>query len=114
MDLIKELDIVLCEFYFSDINKSKNRPVLIFKDNLPYNDFVAIPISSKINKLHKDEVIISNDDLDSGLLPKTSKLMVRKTFVVSKEVVLKRYATITQKSYIKYHKIFCNYFGCKA
>jgi len=42
---IGELDIVLCEFFFSDIKKSKNRPVLIFKDNLPYDDFVAIPIN---------------------------------------------------------------------
>jgi len=110
---IKHLDIVLCEFYFSDIEKSKNRPVLIFKDNLPYDDFVAIPISSKIDKLHQDEVIISIDDLSDGTLPKTSKLMIRKTFVVSKQVVLKKYATISQDSYRKYHQIFCNYFGCK-
>ena len=109
---IKELDIVLCEFYFSDIKKSKNRPVLVFKDNLPYDDFVAIPISSKIDKLHQDEVIISIDNLQEGMLPKTSKLMIRKTFVVSKQVVLKKYATINQDSYIKYHTIFCNYFGC--
>ena len=95
---IKQLDIVLCEFYFSDIKKSKNRPVLVFKDNLPYDDFVAIPISSKIDKLHKDEVIINIDDLSDGVLPKTSKLMVRKTFVVSKQVVLKKYATISQDS----------------
>ena len=30
---IKHLDVVLCEFYFSDLNKSKKRPVLVFKDN---------------------------------------------------------------------------------
>jgi len=41
-------DIVLCEFYFSDLKSSQKRPVLVFKNNLPYNDFVAIPISSKI------------------------------------------------------------------
>lgn len=111
---VKECDIVLCTFYFSDMKQSKNRPVLIFKDNLPYDDFVAIPISSKIERLHEDEIIINIDDLSDGLLPKTSKLMVRKTFIVSKQVVLKKYATITQDSYRKYHKIFCNYFGCKA
>ncbi len=73
---IKLSDIVLCEFYFSDIQKSKNRSVLVFKDNLPYDDFVAIPISSKIDNLQHDEVIIGFD------------------------------------AYQKYHKIFCNYFGC--
>ena len=48
---IKQSDVVLCAFYFSDLQKSKNRPVLVFKDNLPHNDFVAIPISSKIDKM---------------------------------------------------------------
>jgi len=32
---IKTFDIVLCEFYFSNLNQSKKRPVLVFKDNLP-------------------------------------------------------------------------------
>ena len=45
---ISKADVVLCEFYFSDLKKSKNRPVLVLKDNLPYNDFIAIPISNKI------------------------------------------------------------------
>ncbi|CAA6808756.1 MAG: Unknown protein [uncultured Sulfurovum sp.] len=109
---IKQFDIVLCEFFFSDISKSKNRPVLVFKDNLPYDDFVAIPISSKIEKLHEDEIIVSNDDLSTGTLPKTSKLMVRKTFVVSKKAIIKKYASIKSDSYDKYHKVFCDYFGC--
>lgn len=39
-------DIVLCEFYFSDLKTSKNRPVLVLKDNLPFDDFIAVPISS--------------------------------------------------------------------
>lgn len=41
---IKHLDIVLCKFYFSDSKAYKNRPVLVFKDNLPYDDFVGLPI----------------------------------------------------------------------
>jgi len=57
---INQADVVLCEFYFSDFKKLKNRPVLVFKDNLPYNDFVAIPISSKINILKEDETILSS------------------------------------------------------
>ena len=48
---IKPGDVVLCEFYFSDFQKSKRRPVVVFKDNLPFDDFVGIPISSKIEKL---------------------------------------------------------------
>ena len=109
---IKQFDIVLCKFYFSDISKSKNRPVLVFKDNLPYEDFIAIPISSKIDRLQEDEMIVDGNDLREGTLPKISKLMIRKTFVVSKSVVLKKYATLTEVAYQKYHKQFCKYFEC--
>ena len=36
---VKEGDIVLCTFYFSDLKSNKKRPVLVFKDSLPYDDF---------------------------------------------------------------------------
>lgn len=110
---IKQADVVLCKFYFSDLNEFKNRPALVLKDNLPYNDFVAIPISSKIEKLHHDEFIVDNDNFSNGNIPKTSKLIVRKTFVVSKETVLKKYGTLTKESFEKYHSLFCEYFSCK-
>lgn len=109
---IKEADILLCEFYFSDQKKSKSRPVLVLKDNFPCNDFVAIPISSKVNNLHEDEVLLDNTKFETGQIPKSSKLMIRKTFVVSKNVVLKRYGTLSKESFKYYHKLFCEYFDC--
>lgn len=109
---IKEADVLLCEFYFSDLKKSKNRPVLVLKDNLPYNDFVAVPLSSKIDSLHEDEVLLDNSKFATGQIPKNSKLMVRKTFVVSKDVVLKRYGTLSEENFKYYHRLFCKYFGC--
>ena len=110
---ISQADVVLCEFYFSDLKKSKNRPVLVLKDNLPYNDFVAIPISSKIKNLQDDEMILDNSQFANGQIPKTSKLMTRKTFVVSKDVIQKRYGTLSNKSFEKYHNLFCKYFSCE-
>ena len=32
---LKQFDVIVCEFYFSDLNKTKKRLVLVFKDNLP-------------------------------------------------------------------------------
>ena len=109
---INVADIVLCEFYFGDLKSSKKRPVLVLKNNLPYNDFVAIPISSKIDNLRSGEVILDNDDFEHGSIPKKSKLIIRKTFVVSKDVVLKKYGTLKKECFEGYHLEFCNYFHC--
>ena len=107
-------DVVLCEFYFSDAKQSKKRPVLMFKDNLPHDDFIAIPVSSQITKMHNDERLLTLTDFQLGSIPKTSKLMLRKTFVVSKNVVLKKYGTLHTKAYKQIHKDFCQYFSCTA
>lgn len=106
-------DIVLCEFYFSDLKTSKKRPVLVLKDNLPFNDFVAMPISSKIEKMHDDELILDDSDFESGTIPKRSKIMVRKTFVVSKNVIVKKYGELKMQKFQNCHERFCIYFGCR-
>ncbi len=88
--------------------------VLVFKDNLPYDDFIGIPISSKIDNLFKDEHLIKSSDFITGDIPKDSKIMLRKPFVVSKLIVVKKYGTITVESYAKYHRFFCKYFRCQV
>jgi len=109
---IKAGDIVLCEFYFTDSKTGKNRPVLVLKDNLPFDDFIAIPISSQIKTLHRDEVLLEPHDFSEGDIPKVSKVILRKTFVVSKQVVIKRYGRLTSNSLDKYKTLFCHYFEC--
>lgn len=109
---IKQGDIVLCRFYFSDMKQSKNRPVLVLKDNLPHGDFMAVAISSKIEQLFEDEMLLQTNDFITGTVPKESKIMLRKTFIVSKSVIEKKYGSLTSKSFEKYHQAFCKYFGC--
>jgi len=109
---VKVADIVLCEFYFSDLKTSKKRPVLVFKDNLPYDDFVGIPISSQIRQLHSDESTLEAIDFSEGGIPKASKLMLRKSFVVSKTAVIKKYGTLNQDAFKRYQQLFCQYFHC--
>ena len=105
-------DVVLCEFYFSDLKQTKKRPVLVIKDDLPYSDFVGLPISSQIDFLHEDEYEINSDMFSIGGLPKTSKLIVRKPFIVSKSVVIKRYGSLKPEHYLIFRRLFCNYFNC--
>lgn len=62
-------DIVLCEFYFSNLKQSKRRPVLVFKDNLLFDDFIGLPMSSKVDRLYDDEWLVTREMLESGMLP---------------------------------------------
>jgi mRNA interferase MazF len=109
---VKTADVVLCEFYFSDLKATKKRPVLVLKDNLPYDDFVGIPMSSQLDYLHDDEYEIDNAMFSDGGIPKKSKLIIRKPFIVSKTVVIKKYGTLNQLDFKNYHRLFCQYFGC--
>jgi mRNA interferase MazF len=109
---VKITDVVLCKFYFSDLKATKKRPVLVLKDNLPHGDFVGLPISSQLNKLLAGEFEIENSMFQFGSIPKKSKLIVRKPFVVSKNVVIKKYGSLHQKNFENYHRLFCEYFGC--
>jgi mRNA interferase MazF len=51
-------NVVLCKFYFSEKNEFKFRPILIFK-MIAYDDFVGLPLSSKIDNLKSDEIIVT-------------------------------------------------------
>jgi len=105
-------DLLLCEFYFSDLKSSKRRPVIVFKDNLPFDDFVGIPVSSQISKLHLDEFILEPSDMAFGVLPKRSKVMVRKTFVISRQVIVKKYGKLSDVRFMRLHQDFCRFFEC--
>ena len=107
-------EVVLCEVYFSSFNSFKNRPVLIFKDNLPYNDFIGLPISSKIENLQIDEFIILNEDFERGKIPKISKIMIRKSFLISKNNIIKSYGRLNNQKFNEIKNRFCEYFKCKG
>jgi mRNA interferase MazF len=106
-------DVVLCEFFFADLQSSKKRPVIVFKDNLPYDDFIALPISSQIDNLHSDEHLIDPSSFKQGAIPKTSKVMVRKTMVVSKRIIVKKYGQLNDAYLKRIQNDFCRYFGCE-
>ena len=70
---LKVGDVVLCEFYFSDLGARKHRPVIVFRDNLPFEDFVGVPVSSQTATLHDDEFILEPTELAEGSFPSVRK-----------------------------------------
>lgn len=70
---VSQAEVVLCQFYFSDLKQNKLRPVIVFKDNLPFNDFVGMPISSKLDRLSNDELLVDQSDFSAVHSPSGPK-----------------------------------------
>lgn len=75
---------------------------------MPYNDFIGIAISSQIENLHEDEYLIASSDFSLGSIPQQSKIMLRKTFVVSKTMRIKKYGTLSESAFKKISVCFVN------
>lgn len=50
--------------------------------------------------------------LSDGLLPKDSKIMIRKTFIIDKNIIIKKYGTLKSKIFEDISNNFCNYYEC--
>lgn len=70
---VSQAEVVLCEFYFSDLKQNKLRPVVVFKNNLPFDDFVGMPISSKLDRLNDDEFLVDQSDFPQVRSPSGPK-----------------------------------------
>jgi mRNA interferase MazF len=109
---LQEFDIILVKFYFSDLKSYKNRPVIIIKKNLPFDDMLVVAISSQIQNLFNDEIIIDTTSLQNGELPKTSKVMLRKTLVIEKSIVVKKYGSLNENKIKQIKQSLCRFYDC--
>ncbi len=88
---VKQRDIILIKFPFSDLSGAKVRPALVISNN-QYNqeklDCVVLAMTSNLSR-SEYKVIIESQDLDSGSLPVKSAIRVDKPFSVSQNKILK-------------------------
>lgn len=90
-------EILLVAFPFSDLTKSKQRPVLVLSKshNDSSSDFVCCGITSNLdNKEHS--VILDRNDMQWGSIPKISRKF-NKIFTLEKSLVIKRLGKINTK-----------------
>ena len=94
---VKQREIILINFPFSDLTGAKVRPALVISNN-PYNrtnlDTVVLAITSNLSP-HPYKVLVEVQDLESGSLPLKSAIRVDKPFSVLQTKVLKIQAKIT-------------------
>ena len=94
---VKQREIILINFPFSDLTGAKVRPALVISNN-SYNrtnlDTVVLAITSNLSP-HPYKVLVEMQNLESGSLPLKSAIRVDKPFSVLQTKVLKIQAKIT-------------------
>lgn len=96
---VKQRDIVLINFPFSDLTDAKVRPALVIsKDEYNQNnlDALVLAITSNLSP-HPYKIIVENQDLQIGNLPVKSAIRVDKPFSILQGKVLKIQAKIKLK-----------------
>ena len=100
---IKQKDIVLLPYPFTDLKGKKIRPALVVSNNSVNNkskDCIMLPLTSVI----KDEpysIAISQDDLSTGQLIKPSRIKIDKIFTVEKGLIVMKIGAINNTTFDK-------------
>lgn len=101
----KKGDIVLIAFPFTDLEKSKKRPVLIIKDENSLNDVVCFQITSKSSQdfLYK----IDTNSINSGELKLLSFVKYDKCFTLDTKIIDKKLASVDDSFMQNLKSLFC-------
>ena len=101
--MYKQGEIIIVPFPFSDLSSIKQRPVLILSkniDNEKVEDIITCGITSNV-KDSKYSVLIKNEDLIEGEVPKISRVKVDKLFTISQDIVKKKVGRINKETFGK-------------
>jgi len=96
--IISQKEIVLLPFPFSDLEGARIRPALVVSNNdlnKRSDDCIMVPLTTVI----KDEpysVVITQKDLSSGKLLKSSRIRTDKIFSVKKDIVTMKIGVIKE------------------
>ena len=100
---IREGDIILSKVAFTDLSEIKKRPVLVM-DSITPSDFLTLPITtSDTNAFY---IPIDNDDFEEGGIPKPSKVLIPKPYILEKSLYIKHYGMLKRKSLENIIRIF--------
>ena len=83
--MLKPSDIVQIPFPFSDLTRQKHRPVLLLTAPDAFGDFLAAAVTSQSG--HSDAILLQDEDLAQGRLPKASWIRATKLFSLNQGAV---------------------------
>jgi len=99
-------DILLIKFPFTNLKKSKKRPVLVVKSQNSLNDIICFQITS--NKNQTNLLKIKKSDLSDAIFSFDSYIKYDKCFTLNSEIVDKKIAEVHSSLLDSVKKLFCN------
>jgi len=109
--MLKRSDIVQIPFPFSDLAHQKRRPVLLLTAPDSFGDFLAVAVTSQAG--HEDAILLQDDDLIEGRLPKTSWLRATRLFSLNQDAVIVTLGSLKPEAFERIHGKICEQLGCK-
>ena len=106
--MVSQRDIVLISFPFSDMKKSKVRPVIVMSNeeyNNKFKDFIAIPMTSNLN-LREYTIKITNKELESGNLIVESLAKIDKIVSIEKTLARNKIGRVKKDVHKKLKNMF--------
>ena len=95
---------------YSNFNKAKGRPVLVFK-SIDKNDFLVLPLTSN---LKRDGFLLTNKDIEDGSLKKDSVIIVPKLTAVDASLLMgsRFIASLKKNAFLSVKKELCLKLEC--
>ena len=101
--IVNQKEIVLLPYPFSNLKNRKVRPALVISNdffNKKSDDCIVIPLTS-ILKEEPYSLMITQEDLISGKLLKSSRIRVDKIFSVQKDLIIVNVGRVSNKIFEK-------------
>jgi|SRR3972149_3350144 len=95
---MKQGEVILTPFPFSNLEKEKLRPSIIISNdnyNKKFEDILVVPMTSNLN-VREYTISLTNKDLEKGKLLKDSLIKVDRIFSINKNLVRLKIGRINQ------------------
>ena len=109
--MLKSSDIVQIPFPFSDLTHQKHSPVLLLTAPDAFGDFLAATVTSQAG--HDDAILLQDDDIVEGRLPKISWIRGTRLFSLNRDTVIVTLGSLKPEAFELIHEEICAKLGCK-
>lgn len=100
---LKQKEIILLPFPFTDLEESKVRPAIIISNdsfNKRSNNCIMVPLTTVIRDV-PHSIIIDQEDMSSGKLLKPSMIRIDKVFTIEKKLVVMKIGSLNNTTFKK-------------